>query len=79
MEDPRILPCKKHISCMECLEADFRKLNTLECPVCKYELSSVLCASMRLILLGSFFIVLYLVVYMENPIDINHRVKSIIS
>ena len=54
---------------MECLEADFRKLNALECPVCKYEID----------IIREFFIVLYLVVYMENPIDINHRVKSIIS
>ena len=37
MEDPRVLPCK-HVCCMECLEADFRKLNALECPVCKYEI-----------------------------------------
>ena len=37
IEDARILPCN-HICCMECLEADFRKLNTIECPVCKYGL-----------------------------------------
>ena len=35
IEDARILPCN-HICCMECLEADFRKLNTIECPVCMY-------------------------------------------
>ena len=35
IQDARILPCS-HICCMECLEADFRKLNAIECPVCKY-------------------------------------------